>query len=198
MAARPPIPASQAGLMVLVFTLCVLAGAALVFLMPGGYQARAVLPPLPPSVIARLTAEPLLARVAARVGPGRLAPAVAAALGKDLRVRPESGRVVLRYTHDDPEVARAVLTALLQVAEDRHALLVGPAQVRLLEARDQAAARFLAACVGRTVRVVGERGGLGRSEQYAPVRATEPVGVGELATVRLTGVRDDVLIGELA
>ena len=102
----------------------------------------------------------------------------------------------LTWLHVFPYSARAQTPAARMPAVAGDVIKARAAQLRT--AGDQAAARFLAACVGRTVRVVGERGGLGRSEQYAPVRATEPVGVGELATVRLTGVRDDVLIGELA
>lgn len=68
---------------------------------------------------------------------------------------------------------------------------------RLRQAGDAAARDFLAACVGQTVRIVGERGGMGRSEQYAPVRPDRPPAVGEIATVRLTGIDGDVLVGDV-
>ncbi len=68
---------------------------------------------------------------------------------------------------------------------------------RLRTAGEHAVARYFASCVGTSVRIVGERGGMGRSEQYAPVRPDRPVPVGEIATVRLTGIEDDVLVGEL-
>jgi threonylcarbamoyladenosine tRNA methylthiotransferase MtaB len=68
---------------------------------------------------------------------------------------------------------------------------------RLREAGEVAAARFLASRIGTQARIVGERGGVGRTEHYAPVRPDRPIPVGETARVRLARVEDGVLVGEV-
>ena len=101
----------------------------------------------------------------------------------------------LTWLHVFPYSARAETPAARMPAVAGELIKARAAQLR--RAGDRAAAQFLVSCIGKTVRVVGERGGLGRSEQYAPVRPDHPVAVGEIATVRLTGVFDGVLIGDV-
>jgi threonylcarbamoyladenosine tRNA methylthiotransferase MtaB len=57
---------------------------------------------------------------------------------------------------------------------------------RLRQAAAPIAARFHAAQLGRTVRVVAERGGKGHSEAFAPVRLGAEHRVGELVSARVT------------
>ena len=67
----------------------------------------------------------------------------------------------------------------------------------LREAGDAAAARFMTSRLGTHARIVGERGGIGRSEHYAPVRPDRPIPVGTSAAVYLRRIEDGVLIGEV-
>ena len=64
---------------------------------------------------------------------------------------------------------------------------------RLRQAGAEAEARFLEGRVGTTARVLIERDGLGRSEQFAPVALAGPVG--EIATARITAAVEGRLIG---
>ena len=66
---------------------------------------------------------------------------------------------------------------------------------RLRAAGAAALRAFLADCVGRTVEVLIERGGDGRSEQFAPVRLAEPRPAGTLVRARVTAATDTALIG---
>jgi threonylcarbamoyladenosine tRNA methylthiotransferase MtaB len=68
---------------------------------------------------------------------------------------------------------------------------------RLRAAGDAAQRRFLEAQIGRRVEILMERGGIGRSEHYAPVRPDGPVEAGRIVTVVITGLDGTVLRGEL-
>ncbi|WP_119167052.1 tRNA (N(6)-L-threonylcarbamoyladenosine(37)-C(2))-methylthiotransferase MtaB [Algihabitans albus] len=65
---------------------------------------------------------------------------------------------------------------------------------RLRAAGAAAEARFLESRLGQTAEVLIESEGLGRSEHYAPVLAEGPVG--EIVSVRLTGLAEGKLVGE--
>jgi len=67
---------------------------------------------------------------------------------------------------------------------------------RLRAAGQAAQQRFLAAQIGRRVEILMERGGIGRTEQYAPVRPDFPVASGSIVPVTITGLDGDVLRGE--
>jgi threonylcarbamoyladenosine tRNA methylthiotransferase MtaB len=66
---------------------------------------------------------------------------------------------------------------------------------RLRAAGAAALARSLAARIGRTVRVLVERPGFGRSEHYAPVHFTGAIAAGEIAAMRVSGATAQALIG---
>jgi threonylcarbamoyladenosine tRNA methylthiotransferase MtaB len=68
---------------------------------------------------------------------------------------------------------------------------------RLRAAGDRRLDQFLAGEVGRSARIVMERGGIGRTERYAPVRPDRPVPVGTVVAVRLVGIEGGVLQGEV-
>jgi threonylcarbamoyladenosine tRNA methylthiotransferase MtaB len=79
---------------------------------------------------------------------------------------------------------------------------VAPELIRARAARLRAAAAarrraWLQGLVGTRQRVLFERGGLGHAEAFAPVRLHDGSGSG-LADVQITGVENDVLIGEAA
>ncbi|MDQ0396067.1 tRNA (N(6)-L-threonylcarbamoyladenosine(37)-C(2))-methylthiotransferase MtaB [Labrys monachus] len=57
---------------------------------------------------------------------------------------------------------------------------------RLREAGDQALARFLDGQIGRALPILTERGGIGRTVQFAAVRPTEARAPGEILPVRIT------------
>ena len=57
---------------------------------------------------------------------------------------------------------------------------------RLREAATMSAARFHAGFLGRTVRIVAERGGVGHTDHFAPVRLATLHPIGALADVRVT------------
>jgi len=79
---------------------------------------------------------------------------------------------------------------------------VAPALIReraaLLRAQATAAlARSLAARIDSVASVLSERGGVGHTEHFAPVRLTAPSEPGRLMAMRITGVADRHLVGEL-
>jgi threonylcarbamoyladenosine tRNA methylthiotransferase MtaB len=65
---------------------------------------------------------------------------------------------------------------------------------RLRAAGAGAVRGFLAACVGRTVEALMERGAEGRSEQFAPVRLPTGYAAGTLVRARVTGAGNETLI----
>ena len=69
---------------------------------------------------------------------------------------------------------------------------------RLRAAGQAAQQRFLSAQIGRRVPILMERGGIGRTEHYAPVRPDFPVAAGSIVPVTITGLDGDVLRGEVA
>jgi threonylcarbamoyladenosine tRNA methylthiotransferase MtaB len=70
---------------------------------------------------------------------------------------------------------------------------------RLREAGARAARRFYGTRLGRTERVLIERGERGHTEHFAPVRLPGIAGApGELCAIRVVGFDDDGLIGEAA
>ena len=69
---------------------------------------------------------------------------------------------------------------------------------RLRHAGDAALAAFLASRVGAEARVLIERHGEGRSEQFAPVRVSNVAAPGTIVGARITGVVDGTLVGEAA
>jgi threonylcarbamoyladenosine tRNA methylthiotransferase MtaB len=68
---------------------------------------------------------------------------------------------------------------------------------RLREASDQAWSRRLKTKVGQTLSVLMERGGIGRAEDFTPVRV-EGVGAGTLCDVIVEANDRDELTGRLA
>jgi threonylcarbamoyladenosine tRNA methylthiotransferase MtaB len=68
---------------------------------------------------------------------------------------------------------------------------------RLRAAGEQAARRFLAAQIGRRRDILVERGGIGRTAHYAPVRPDCAVEPGAIVTVTLTGLENSILRGEI-
>jgi threonylcarbamoyladenosine tRNA methylthiotransferase MtaB len=69
---------------------------------------------------------------------------------------------------------------------------------RLREAGERALSRFLDTQVGRTHPILTERGGVGRTTQFALVRPVEPRPAGEILAVRITGRSGRGLIGVAA
>ncbi len=65
----------------------------------------------------------------------------------------------------------------------------------LREEGAKALGRFLASRVGGQAQIVVERAGRGRCEHYAPVAFEGAAKPGNVITVALTGIKDDVLIG---
>jgi threonylcarbamoyladenosine tRNA methylthiotransferase MtaB len=68
---------------------------------------------------------------------------------------------------------------------------------RLRAAGEAAAAGFMAGLVGRAASVLAETGGQGRTEHFAPVRLAGEAEPGRIVRVRLTGVADGRLLGEI-
>jgi threonylcarbamoyladenosine tRNA methylthiotransferase MtaB len=68
---------------------------------------------------------------------------------------------------------------------------------RLRRAGEAAEHRFLAHQIGERRQILMERGGIGRTAQYAPVRPDRPVEAGSLVPVTITGVEGAQLRGEL-
>ena len=58
-------------------------------------------------------------------------------------------------------------------------------------------AAFLARQVGTVAEVLMERGGIGHTAQYAPLRPDRPVAVGALFRARVIAVEGDQLVGEV-
>jgi threonylcarbamoyladenosine tRNA methylthiotransferase MtaB len=56
---------------------------------------------------------------------------------------------------------------------------------------------FLARAVGTVAEVLMERGGIGHTAHYAPLRPDRPVPVGAVFRARVTGVAGDELMGEV-
>jgi threonylcarbamoyladenosine tRNA methylthiotransferase MtaB len=69
---------------------------------------------------------------------------------------------------------------------------------RLRHAGDATLAAFLASRVGAEARVLIERHGEGRSEQFAPVRVANAAAPGTIVGARITSVVDGTLLGEAA
>lgn len=69
---------------------------------------------------------------------------------------------------------------------------------RLRAAGDAMMAALLARRVGGAARVLVEQEALGRSEDFLPVRLDRPLSPGSVANVRLIGVEDMELVGEVA
>jgi threonylcarbamoyladenosine tRNA methylthiotransferase MtaB len=69
---------------------------------------------------------------------------------------------------------------------------------RLRAAGRDAARRFLATHVGRTVSLLTESQHAGRSEHFAAVRLAAPVEPGRLMAARIVGVADETLLAEAA
>jgi threonylcarbamoyladenosine tRNA methylthiotransferase MtaB len=69
---------------------------------------------------------------------------------------------------------------------------------RLRQAGDAALARFLERRVGRTLAVLVEKDGLGRSEHYAPVTFTGPAPAGSIVALRARASTGKALVGEPA
>ena len=65
---------------------------------------------------------------------------------------------------------------------------------RLRQAGDRALARFLASRIGQPAEVLVERPGLGRSEQFAPVRLDPARAPGALVSTRIAAANDGFLI----
>jgi threonylcarbamoyladenosine tRNA methylthiotransferase MtaB len=101
----------------------------------------------------------------------------------------------LTYLHVFPYSARAETPAARMPAVPGPAVKERAARLRAAGARRLA--QFLDNQAGRTARIVMERGGIGRTEHYAPVRPDRPVPVGAVATVRLGRVEQDMLLGEV-
>jgi threonylcarbamoyladenosine tRNA methylthiotransferase MtaB len=75
--------------------------------------------------------------------------------------------------------------------------LVKERAARLRSAGSAALARHLATHVGHTRRILAERGGMARLDDFTPLRLTLPAEPGELASARITGHDGTVLQGEL-
>ncbi|MBW7852150.1 MAG: tRNA (N(6)-L-threonylcarbamoyladenosine(37)-C(2))-methylthiotransferase MtaB [Rhodospirillales bacterium] len=69
---------------------------------------------------------------------------------------------------------------------------------RLRAAGDAMMAALLARRVGGAARVLVEQAALGRSEDFLPVRLDRPLPPGSVANVRLMGIEDMELVGEVA
>jgi threonylcarbamoyladenosine tRNA methylthiotransferase MtaB len=67
----------------------------------------------------------------------------------------------------------------------------------LRETGQAALRRFLAAQQGFRLDILMERGGIGRTETYAPVRPDRPVEAGRIVPVTITGVEGGVLKGDV-
>ena len=65
---------------------------------------------------------------------------------------------------------------------------------RLRAVGRQAAQRFFAAQVGRTIALLTEGGGAGHSEHFAPVRVREPLEAGRLITAHVVEAMEDGLV----
>ncbi|HVJ56012.1 MAG TPA: tRNA (N(6)-L-threonylcarbamoyladenosine(37)-C(2))-methylthiotransferase MtaB [Aliidongia sp.] len=68
---------------------------------------------------------------------------------------------------------------------------------RLRAAGERERERFLRSRIGREEFILMERGGIGRTPHYAPVRPNRPVEPGLMAAVRITTLEDGVLLGDL-
>jgi threonylcarbamoyladenosine tRNA methylthiotransferase MtaB len=67
-----------------------------------------------------------------------------------------------------------------------------------LRAKGEAAmAEFLASRIGKTASVLAEKTDFGHCEHYLPVRLSSPVEEGSIVPVRITGLEEGVLLGEL-
>ncbi len=75
--------------------------------------------------------------------------------------------------------------------------LVKERAARLREAGAAALVRHLAGHVGKAARVLAERGGLARLDDFTPVRLVAPLEAGTLANARITGHDGAVLLGEV-
>jgi threonylcarbamoyladenosine tRNA methylthiotransferase MtaB len=69
---------------------------------------------------------------------------------------------------------------------------------RLREAGGEAARRFLASQLGRTVSLLTESADAGHSEHFASVRLTTAQAPGRLMAARVVGIADQVLLAEAA
>jgi threonylcarbamoyladenosine tRNA methylthiotransferase MtaB len=69
---------------------------------------------------------------------------------------------------------------------------------RLRDAGKDAARRFFATQIGRTVSLLMESGTAGHSEHFAPVRLSEPSEPGRLLSARVVGMAGEALLAEAA
>ncbi len=67
---------------------------------------------------------------------------------------------------------------------------------RLRAAGEAALSRFLEGEIGKTLTILTERGGIGRTAQFAPVRPREVLPAGELVAMRIAGRNGRELLGE--
>jgi threonylcarbamoyladenosine tRNA methylthiotransferase MtaB len=91
----------------------------------------------------------------------------------------------LTHLHVFPYSARPGTPAarMPAVAPDR----IRDRAARLRQAGDEARIRHLAAQVGRRVSVLAERGGVGRAEDFTPVRLPEGIAAGSMLDVTIAG-----------
>ncbi|MBN8533613.1 MAG: tRNA (N(6)-L-threonylcarbamoyladenosine(37)-C(2))-methylthiotransferase MtaB [Rhizobiales bacterium] len=68
---------------------------------------------------------------------------------------------------------------------------------RLREAGETRLSRHLAGYAGRVVRVLTERNGIGRLDDFTPVRLESPAVPGQLVNAWITGTRNTMLAGEV-
>lgn len=68
---------------------------------------------------------------------------------------------------------------------------------RLRAKGETAMAEFLASRIGKTASVLAEKSDFGHCEHYLPVRLSSPVEEGSIVPVRITGLEEGVLLGEL-
>ncbi len=94
------------------------------------------------------------------------------------------GEAEIPYLHVFPYSERPGTPAVRMPAVPQAVRRTRAADLR--RAAQPIAARFHTAQLGRTLRVVAERGGTGHSEQFCKVRLAGPHRVGDLVTVRVT------------
>ncbi|WP_229743737.1 tRNA (N(6)-L-threonylcarbamoyladenosine(37)-C(2))-methylthiotransferase MtaB [Aliidongia dinghuensis] len=115
-----------------------------------------------------------------------------AAFQRTLDLVDEAG---LTHLHVFPFSARAETPAARMPPVPGDQVRERAARLRAKGAEVQAG--FLARAVGTVAEVLMERGGIGHTAHYAPLRPDRPVAVGHLFRARVTAVDGDQLVGEV-
>jgi threonylcarbamoyladenosine tRNA methylthiotransferase MtaB len=97
------------------------------------------------------------------------------------------------YLHAFPFSPRPETPAARMPPVDR--IAIKDRAARLRAAGEAALTRFLDAQIGRVSEILTERGGIGRTVHFAPVRPDKPFAPGEMHRVRVTGRAGRELVG---